>query len=129
MQGAATQAISMHIVEERQRSRCPPAAAPFRAAARRPAGFVARSLHTAEGMLVARASPAGLGASSKVGLLFRDRSLEVLLFVDALVHFREESATASSRIEPKNSWFAGLKSVPKRSLGISISCESSIFSA
>jgi hypothetical protein len=73
MQGAATQAMSMHIVEERQRSRCPPAAAPLRAAARRPAGFVARSLHTAESMLVARASPAGLGASSKVGLLFRDR--------------------------------------------------------
>jgi len=44
MQGAATQAMSMHIVEERQRSRCPPAAAPLRAAAR-----------------------------SKVGLLFRDR--------------------------------------------------------
>jgi len=73
MQGAATQAMSMHIVEERQRSRCPPAAAPLRAAAPRPAGFVARSLHTTEGMLVARASPAGLGASSKVGLLFRDR--------------------------------------------------------
>ena len=28
MQGAATQAMSLHIVEERQRSRCPPAAAP-----------------------------------------------------------------------------------------------------
>jgi len=41
-------------------------AAPLRAAARRPAGFVARSLHTTPGMLVARASPAGLGASSKV---------------------------------------------------------------
>jgi len=33
------------IVEERQRSRCPSAAAPRRAAARRPAGFVARSLY------------------------------------------------------------------------------------
>ena len=43
------------IVEERQRSRCPPAAAPLRAAARRPAGCVARSLHTAAGMRVARA--------------------------------------------------------------------------
>src|SRR5437867_2892724 len=53
------------IVEERQRRRCPPAAAPLRAAARRPAGCVARSLHTAAGMLVARALPAGLGASSK----------------------------------------------------------------
>ena len=46
MRGAATQAMSVCIVEERQRSRCPPAAAPLRAAARRPAGFVARSLHT-----------------------------------------------------------------------------------
>src|SRR5881409_59703 len=35
------------IVEERQRRRCPPAAAPLRAAARRPPGCVARSLHTA----------------------------------------------------------------------------------
>ena len=73
MQGAATQAMSLHIVEERQRRRCPPAAAPLRAEARRPAGGVARSLHTAEGMLVARALPASLGASSKVGLLLRDR--------------------------------------------------------
>ena len=73
MRGAATQAISVYIVEVRQRSRCPPAAAPLRAAARRPAGFVARSSHTTPGMLVARASPAGLGASSKVGLLFCHR--------------------------------------------------------
>ncbi|PYU92391.1 MAG: hypothetical protein DMG08_12945 [Acidobacteria bacterium] len=69
MQGAATQAMS-DIVEERQRRRCPPAAAPLRAAARRPAGCVARSLHTAAGMLVARALPAGLGASSKMYTLF-----------------------------------------------------------
>jgi len=55
MQGAATQAMSVHIVEERQRRRCLPAAAPLRAAARRPAGVVARSLHIAEDMLVARA--------------------------------------------------------------------------
>jgi hypothetical protein len=48
MQGAATQAMPWCIVEERQRSRCPPAAAPLRAAARRPAGFVARSLQTKE---------------------------------------------------------------------------------
>src|SRR5437763_7631060 len=63
------------IVEERQRRRCPPAAAPLRAAARRPAGCVARSLHTAAdaaGMLVARALPAGLGASSKMYTLFPD---------------------------------------------------------
>src|SRR5437870_5526870 len=63
------------IVEERQRRRCPSAAAPLRAAARRPAGCVARSLHTAAdaaGMLVARALPAGLGASSKMYTLFPD---------------------------------------------------------
>ena len=66
MQGAATQAMSVYIVEERQRSRCPPAAAPLRAAARKLAGFVVRSSHTTPGMLVARALPAGLGASSKV---------------------------------------------------------------
>jgi|SRR5437762_13646844 len=47
-------------------------AAPLRAAARRPAGCVARSLHTAAGMLVARALPAGLGASSKMYTLFPD---------------------------------------------------------
>src|SRR5438552_14595515 len=47
MRGAATQAMPVCIVEERQQSRCPPAAAPLRAAARRPAGGVARSLHTA----------------------------------------------------------------------------------
>src|SRR6059058_3259150 len=65
------------IVEERQRRRCPPAAAPLRAAARRPAGCVARSLHTAAGMLVARALPAGLGASSKMYTLFPDGPLAV----------------------------------------------------
>src|SRR5438552_112183 len=69
------------IVEERQRRRCPPAAAPLRAAARRPAGCVARSLHTAAGMLVARALPAGLGASSKMYTLFPDGPLVVPLGV------------------------------------------------
>jgi len=66
MLGGATQAMPLCIVEERQQRRRPLAAAPLRAAARRPAGCVARSLHTATGMLVARALPAGLGASSKV---------------------------------------------------------------
>src|SRR5881409_1731392 len=78
MRGAATQATPVCIVEERQQSRCPPAAAPLRAAARRPAGGVARSLHTAPaapGMLVARALPAGLGASSKMYTLFPDGPL------------------------------------------------------
>src|SRR5438876_3751604 len=47
MRGAATKSMS-DIVEERQQSRYAPfAAAPLRAAARRPAGFVARSSHTA----------------------------------------------------------------------------------
>src|SRR6266498_2477661 len=49
MRGAATKAMS-DIAEERQQSRCPPAAAPLRAAARRPAGFVARSSHTTPGI-------------------------------------------------------------------------------
>src|SRR5213079_2157921 len=49
MRGAATKSMS-DIVEERQQSRYAPfAAAPLRAAARRPAGFVARSSHTAPG--------------------------------------------------------------------------------
>src|SRR5436309_1118692 len=49
MRGAATKAMS-DIVEERQQNRCPAAAVPLRAAARRPAGFVARSSHTAPGI-------------------------------------------------------------------------------
>ena len=69
MQGAATQSMPQRIVEERQRSRCLPAAAPLRAAARRLAGFVARSLHTAVGMRLARASPSSLRASSKMKVL------------------------------------------------------------
>ncbi len=73
MRGAATKSMS-DIVEERQRRRYAPfAAAPLRAAARRPAGFVACSSHTARVLLVARASPAGLGASSKVSILFLHR--------------------------------------------------------
>jgi len=48
MRGAATNAMS-DIVEERQQNRCPAAAVPLRAAARRLAGFVARSSHTAPG--------------------------------------------------------------------------------
>jgi len=72
MLGGATQAMPLCIVEERQQRRRPLAAAPLRAAARRPAGCVARSLHTAPGMLVARALPAGLGACSKVQMLFCD---------------------------------------------------------
>src|SRR5438552_5940961 len=59
MRGAATQAMS-DIVEERQQRRYAPfAAAPLRAAARRPAGFVARSLHTAPGFARRLASGPG----------------------------------------------------------------------
>src|SRR5213592_2361159 len=70
MRGAATQAMS-DIVEERQQRRCPPAAAPLRAAARRLAGFVARSSHTATG--IARRSrlasgPGGLQQNVKLFL-------------------------------------------------------------
>ena len=69
------------IVEERQQSRCPPAAAPLRAAARRPAGFVARSSHTAPG--IARRSrlasgPGGRQQSANV-ILWRALSPRVVL--------------------------------------------------
>ena len=76
MLGGATQAMPVSIVEERQQRRRTLAAAPRRAAARKPAGprnVYARDRHTTPGMLVARALPAGLGAGSKVGLLFCDR--------------------------------------------------------
>src|SRR5438477_12806136 len=73
MRGAATKSMS-DIVEERQQSRYAPfAAAPLRAAARRPAGFVARSSHTAPG--IARRSrlasgPGGL--QQNVNLFLRE---------------------------------------------------------
>ena len=57
MRGAATQAMS-DIVEERQQRRYAPfAAAPLRAAARRPAGFVARFSHTAPAELYTQLTP------------------------------------------------------------------------
>src|SRR2546425_10732141 len=71
MRGAATKAMS-DIVEERQQRRYAPfAAAPLRAAARRLAGFVARSSHTAPG--IARRSrlasgPGGLQQNVKLFL-------------------------------------------------------------
>ena len=60
------------IVEERQRPRCPPAAAPL---GLRPPGPLAllHAPYMQPGMRVARAWPAGLGPCSKVGLLLRDR--------------------------------------------------------
>src|SRR5439155_21911293 len=69
MRGAATKAMS-DIVEERKRSRCPPAAAPLRAAARRPAGFVARSSHTAPGRARRSRLPSGPGGLQQNGKIF-----------------------------------------------------------
>ena len=69
MRGAATQALPLSTVEERQQSGCPPAAAPLRAAVRRHAGCVARSLHT-RSMLVARALPACLGTAANCTCYF-----------------------------------------------------------
>src|SRR5438093_9553418 len=74
MQGAATQAMWWHR-RGAATPQMPARRRALRAAARRPAGCVARSLHTAAvaaGMLVARALPAGLGASSKMYTLFPD---------------------------------------------------------
>ena len=80
MLGGATQAMALCMVEERQQRRRPLAAAPLRAAAHRAAGRSSRWLRCslltyrtgAPGMLVARALPAGLGACSKVQILFCD---------------------------------------------------------
>src|SRR5512141_1966163 len=53
-----------NIVEERQQSRCPPAAAPLRAAAASPLAALLAP-YILPGILVARALPAGLGATAK----------------------------------------------------------------
>ena len=66
MLGAATQAMPLCIVEERQQRRRPLAAAPLRAAARWLRCSLLTYRNGATGMLVGRALPAGLGASSKV---------------------------------------------------------------
>jgi len=72
MRGAATKSMS-DIVEERQQSRCPPAAAPLRAAARRPAGFVARSSHTAPGIARrSRLASGPVGLQQNVKLFLRE---------------------------------------------------------
>src|SRR5437762_11481568 len=72
MLGGATQAMPLCIVEERQQRRRPLAAAPLRAAARRAAGrrFPLAALlapHIPQGMLVARALPAGTCAPQPWG--------------------------------------------------------------
>src|SRR6266566_680518 len=72
MRGAATKAMS-DIVEERQQSRYAPfAAAPLWAAARRPAGFVARSSHTAPGMARRSRLASGPGGLQHVKLFLRE---------------------------------------------------------
>src|SRR5437867_6829718 len=73
MRGAATKAMS-DIVEEWQQSRYAPfAAAPLRAAARRPAGFVARSSHTAPGIARRSRLASGPGGQQQnVNLLLRE---------------------------------------------------------
>src|SRR5205809_7992557 len=80
-------------------NQCPPGASlnfrsreaglQWQAAARRPAGRVARSLHTATGMLVARALPAGLGASSKMYTLFPDGPLAFTVLTGISIARRE----------------------------------------
>src|SRR5438034_10433573 len=76
MRGAATKAMS-DIVEERQQSRYAPfGAAPLRAAARRPAGFVARSSHTAPGIARrSRLASGPAGQQQNVKLFLREPSV------------------------------------------------------
>src|SRR5881396_620156 len=89
MRGAATKAMS-DIVEERQQSRYAPfAAAPLWAAARGPAGFVARSSHTAPG--IARRSrlangPGGQGSSWHGGVSVCCEALMIRAFQGDLCH-------------------------------------------
>src|SRR5206468_7833258 len=80
MRGAATKAMS-DIVEERQQSRYAPfAAAPLRAAARRPAGFVARSSHTAPGIARRSRLASGPGGQQQnVKLFLREPLVHVVV--------------------------------------------------
>jgi len=72
MQGAATQAMPLCIVEERQRRRCPPAAAPLWAEAR----WLRCSLLTYHTGYARRSRLASWpGGLSKVQTLFIDRPL------------------------------------------------------
>src|SRR5437762_13549846 len=73
MRDAATKSMS-DIVEGRQQSRYAPfAAAPLRAAARRPAGFVARSSHTAPGIARRSRLASGPGGQQQnVNLFLRE---------------------------------------------------------
>ena len=79
MRGAATKAMS-DIVEERQQRRYAPfAAPPLRAAARRPAGFVARSSHTAPGIARRSRLASGPGGQQQnVNLFLREPLMLVI---------------------------------------------------
>src|SRR5438876_10696370 len=76
---AATKSTS-DMVEERQQSRYAPlAAAPLRAAARRPAGFVARSSHTAPGIARRSRLASGPGGQQQnVNLFLREPLMLVI---------------------------------------------------
>src|SRR5213079_1921825 len=80
MRGAPTKSMS-DIVEERQQSRCPPAAAPLRAAARRPAGFVARSSHTAPGIARRSRLASGPGGQQQSVQIISSQTLSVSTFL------------------------------------------------
>src|SRR5437763_10534726 len=81
MRGAATQAMS-DIVEERQQRRYAPfAAAPLRAAARRPAGFVARSSHTAPGIARRSRLASGPGGQQQSVHIISSQTLSVSTFL------------------------------------------------
>src|SRR5439155_11799314 len=81
MRGAATKAMS-DIVEERQQSRYAPfAAAPLRAAARRPAGFVARSSHTAPGIARRSRLASGPGGQQQSVQIISSQTLSVSTFL------------------------------------------------
>ena len=85
MRGAATQAMPGRIVEERQQSRYAPfAAAPLWAAARRPAGFVARSSHTAPGIARRSRLASGPGGQQQSVQVISSQTLVLLQgrFVD-----------------------------------------------
>src|SRR5213596_1321198 len=81
MRGAATKAMS-DIVEERQQSRYAPfAAAPLRAAARRPAGVVARSSHTAPGIARRSRLASGPGGQQQSVQIISSQTLSVSTFL------------------------------------------------
>jgi hypothetical protein len=65
MQGSATQAMPVCILEERQRRRCPLAAAPRGLRFHGPLALLLAP-YIPKGMLVARALPSGMGACSKM---------------------------------------------------------------